>query len=74
MNKREQKKYVRDLVKDVGNKLQENSDLWPEYWDGNELRELVVMAFENERTDWASDKRFKVVKDFVEKVASLKLI
>lgn len=50
MTKKEQRKLLRDFCNNVRNTLLERSHLWPQEWDGHELRELAAYAFDHERT------------------------
>lgn len=73
MKKTEQRKIVNTLIKEIRADLLDNSDKWPEEWDGHELKELVASKFERERGDLMADKRKARVKDYVRTVAQLGL-
>jgi len=45
MNKKEQRKFVRSLVKNVQSGILSTSKEWPPEWDGLELRQLVSDHF-----------------------------
>lgn len=44
MNKEEKIKFVKDVLKEIENKVLSNINDIPEEWDGHELRELIIKA------------------------------
>jgi uncharacterized iron-regulated protein len=50
LTRREQRTLLRTFTNQVTTALLRRSDEWPEDWDGHDLRELALYAFEYERT------------------------
>lgn len=51
MTETEQRRYLKDLINEVGEDLLDRSDCWPEDWDSLELRWLAAKAFTHEAPD-----------------------
>lgn len=46
----EQKQFLINLCDQTRDHLLSRADRWPENWDGHELRELIAIAFDFERS------------------------
>ena len=63
MNRREQKKFINELIDNV--KAEILMKAYPEEWDGIELRWLIAEKFNQAVLGRYNDKRNKRHKDFV---------
>ncbi len=70
MTKAQQKKFVKDLLKDTTQALMNHAEHWPGGWDGVELRELVADKFQQVR-DSTFDKRGRRGREYREAVTSV---
>ncbi|MEE9386104.1 MAG: hypothetical protein V3V08_22050 [Nannocystaceae bacterium] len=57
MKRADQKKLLRTFTGQVTAALLSRAKDWPESWDGHELRELVLYAFQYERTSLMRESR-----------------
>ena len=57
MTKRKQRALLRAIMRNMSTYLIAQSDRWPEIWDGHELRELIYMQAERERTTLMRESR-----------------
>jgi hypothetical protein len=57
MTREEQRTLLRNFTQQVTDHLLSQSERWPAEWDGHELRELVSLAFEFERTSLMRESR-----------------
>jgi hypothetical protein len=66
MTKKEQKKFIKDLIKNVKKDILNKSKLFPETWDGNELRLFIAEKFDNCIMQGTMNKnRIKDYKNFI---------
>lgn len=63
MTKKQQRALFNAIVRNVRKSLLLRSGDWPEAWDGHELRELLAVTFERERTSLMTEKRSRRRKD-----------
>lgn len=63
MTRDQQRELLTNFCDQVRDFLLSRSDQWPEEWDGHELRELAIYAFDNERTALMREPRSKRRRD-----------
>jgi hypothetical protein len=47
MTKKEQKKFIKELINNVEKDILKKADQFPETWDGRELRIFIAEQFDN---------------------------
>ena len=70
MTRAQQKKFVKELMKTVGNTMVERAEMWPEDWEEKQLREMIADKFDTVR-DSEFDKRSRDGRLYKSMISSL---